>query len=291
MILSIAPSRYALPAVSAAVAGIFLPSGVQSHGYAWDPMSRNSYANEYGQGPSGGSDTLPIRTYNHPGLENGGDTYGACGTKIDDERKYTTPSDWVTPSGNTVPFRAQATYIEGQDIIIRSFLRANHRGHIEMYACADIQTPTVACFRANPLEFVEDLLHGAPKDNAYPHRAMLAPAWAQIPNDTLNMAVPPGEDGDLYIHKFKLPAGLYGDEVLLQWYWVTANGCRAIGYESYPWPSNTWHPTGSLSKVCETTYAECSREPGRSDCKDPQPSPKLVSRSKPSSIARTQLGA
>ncbi len=121
------------------------------------------------------SSTKPVRFYNHAGLENGGNTYGACGAKWQDERRFTTSSEWLTPSGDTVPFRAQATYTEGQEIVIRSFIRANHRGHIEMYACPNIDAPTDDCFRKNPLEFVEDLLHGAPKYPAYPLWAMLAP--------------------------------------------------------------------------------------------------------------------
>lgn len=254
-----------------AALGCLLPiSGVHAHGYAWDPMSRNSYAHEYGLGEWTGSNTQPLRTYNHAGLENGGDTFGACGSQISDARRYTRPQDWLTPSGEPVPFQAQATYAEGQEITIRSFLTANHRGHIEMYACPDVADPTDACFRSHPLDFVEDLLHGAPKDENYPLRAMIAPPDAVNADTTVDTTTPPGEGGDLYVHKFKLPRGLHGDEILLQWFWVTANKCRAEGYVDYPWPDASWHPSGNLDKVCETPYADCSREPGRTDCKDPQ---------------------
>ncbi len=105
--------------------------------------------------------------------------YVQGGARINKDRRWTLPSEWQTPSSDTVPFTSQATYTEGQEIVIRSFLRANHRGHIEMYGCADLQTPTDECFRNNPLEFVEDLLHGAPKDPNYKLRAMIAPPGEQ----------------------------------------------------------------------------------------------------------------
>ena len=103
------------------------------------------------------SDTLPIRTWNHRGLENGGDSFGACGSNMDYGRNYTKPSDWVTPNGSSVPFLAQATYTEGEEVVIRSWTTANHRGHIEMYGCGDYENPTDACFRQHPLVFVEDI--------------------------------------------------------------------------------------------------------------------------------------
>ena len=72
------------------------------------------------------------------------------------------------------------------------------------------------------------------------------------PNVNVSMTTPLEASGDLYVPKFKLPDGLHGDKILLRWYWVTANQCRAQGYVDYPWPDSTWHPVGSLSKACES---------------------------------------
>ena len=81
----------------------------------------------------------------------------------------------------------------------------------------------------------------------------------------------PYDNGELYVHQFKLPEGLEGD-VLLQWYWITANGCRAPGYENYYTTQTIYDkPSGSLSNTCVLPYADCSREPGYEDiCRDPQ---------------------
>ena len=144
------------------------------------------------------SNTLPIRTWNHRGLENGGDPFGACGSNMDYGRNYTKPSDWVTPNGSSVPFLAQATYTEGEEVVIRSWTTANHRGHIEMYGCGDYENPTDACFRQHPLVFVEDMLHGAPKDPAYPLRAMLAPPSGEFEVQCLH------HDINILIQKYTL---------------------------------------------------------------------------------------
>jgi len=37
-------------------------------------------------------------------------------------------------------------------------------------------------------------------------------------------------------HKYKLPDGLKGDLILLQWYYLTGNSCTAKGYDTYPFP-------------------------------------------------------
>merc|ERR1712176_352022 len=54
-----------------------------------------------------------------------------------------------------------------------------------------------------------------PKDENYPHRAML---WG---------------DGRNLSYKFKLPDNIVGEEVLLQWIYWTANNCNYDGYDEY----------------------------------------------------------
>lgn len=39
--------------------------------------------------------------------------------------------------------------------------------------------------------------------------------------------------------KFKLPEGIHGDTILLQWYYLTANSCKHEGYSEYNFP-NDW---------------------------------------------------
>ncbi|KAL3774466.1 hypothetical protein ACHAWO_007615 [Cyclotella atomus] len=37
-------------------------------------------------------------------------------------------------------------------------------------------------------------------------------------------------------HKYRLPAGLSGDLVLIQWHYVTGNSCKDVGDDTYNWP-------------------------------------------------------
>ena len=71
-------------------------------------------------------------------------------------------------------------------------------GHFEVKGCPLGRESSQECFDAYPLEFVEDLLYGMPKDPAYPGRAYLH-----------------GTESRLSM-QFKLPVGLVGEQVLLQ---------------------------------------------------------------------------
>ena len=65
----------------------------------------------------------------------------------------------------------------------------------------------------HPLEFVEDSLYGAPQDVNYPERGYVAP------------------DQQEFSMKYKLPLGLTGERVLLQWKYLTGNSCLHPGYD------------------------------------------------------------
>ena len=90
-----------------------------------------------------------------------------------------------------------------------------------MFVCAD-ENPTQECFEQHPLEFIEDLSRNAPKDPNYPYRGMYAP------------------DVQDFVHKFRLPLGVTGERVMMQWRYVTANSCLPPGYLEYPFPESDW---------------------------------------------------
>lgn len=105
-------------------------------------------------------------------------------------------------------------------------------GHFTYKACA-INAGEVAsqeCFDSNPLTFVEDVLYGSLPDPDNADRAYIPrsdAAFIQKDNGHYKFS-----------HRFRLPEGLSGDLVLLQWYYITANSCLADeGYLNYSFPA------------------------------------------------------
>ena len=74
-----------------------------------------------------------------------------------------------------MPWSSEGTFEEGGLIEIQTVLQTNHGGYVIVGVCANYENPTQACFDANKLEFVEDVLYGAPKDVNYPDRGYLVP--------------------------------------------------------------------------------------------------------------------
>ena len=77
-----------------------------------------------------------------------------------------------------MPLNIQATYKQGDTIDVEVVLTAHHMGYFQFKACPLAQhgdVPTQACFDSYKLEFVEDVLHGVPKDDNYPERAYIPP--------------------------------------------------------------------------------------------------------------------
>ena len=97
-----------------------------------------------------------------------------------------------------MPWISQAIYNPGDIIQVDSYLAAHHKGHFEVKGCPLGRESSQECFDAYPLEFVEDLLFGMPKDQAHPGRGYLH-----------------GTESRLSM-QFRLPAGLVGEQVLLQ---------------------------------------------------------------------------
>mmetsp|Transcript_51723 Transcript_51723/g.155239 ORF Transcript_51723/g.155239 Transcript_51723/m.155239 type:complete len:166 (-) Transcript_51723:6-503(-) len=130
-----------------------------------------------------------------------------------------------------MPTNIQATYRESEVIELKTVLTAHHQGHFEFKACSQPE-PTQACFDANPLTFERDLLYDAPIDLNYPGRVYVAPPNVE---GKVSGGNPPGM---IFRHEFKLPDGLHGDKVLLQWHYITGNSCEDTGYENNPWRSD-----------------------------------------------------
>jgi len=195
------------------------------HGYVSSPRSRQWVAEQDGR-YSGGASTLPKKEdCAHCANTKAAD--GFCG--IVKDRDYDHPKD---AAGNPLQPSAQAIYTEGQIIEVDVTFSTNHQGHYVLFGCPDFFNPTRSCFDQYPLEFMEDVSvetfgtsQNAPKDGNYPERGYVNPFDMKTRM------------------KFKLPPGLTGDLVLLQWHWVTGNSCRSVGYEDYSWPSG-WEPDG-----------------------------------------------
>jgi len=145
-----------------------------------------------------------------------------------------------------MPTKIQATYTQGQEIVLDIVLTAHHKGHFVFSGCpiSTGEVPTQDCFDQHKLTFVEDLLHDGNYDPNYPERAYLAPINSA--NYVPNMGAGSIDGGMEYSYKMRLPPNLYGDLVLIQWYYLTANSCYHDGYEEYNWPSGWRGGTSSL---------------------------------------------
>ena len=58
------------------------------------------------------------------------------------------------------------------------------------------------------------------------------------PNYPTRAYLPPADYHTAY--KYRLPADLAGDLVLIQWYYLTANSCSGPGYDQYAFPTPDW---------------------------------------------------
>jgi len=120
---------------------------------------------------------------------------------------------WNDINGDPMPWISQGVYDEGDEITVEAVLTTNHAGHMDMYLCPDGNDSTQECLWANPATLVRDELYGGPTDPTYPERAYFA------------------NDKSEFKFTYKLPEGLYGDNVLIQWRYITANSCFPPGYK------------------------------------------------------------
>lgn len=136
-------------------------------------------------------------------------------------------NDWLDSTGTSMPFMPQATYIEGDLITVSSWMDTHHNGHIELRYCdlnASGGSFTPDCFDGNYLTFVEDVgvydsagvlrstsdvnFQKMPADGNHPERGYLSAGQSVGSYNTFTMT-------------FQLPVGLVGDEILLQWKYIT----------------------------------------------------------------------
>ena len=192
-----------------------LPSQTAGHGHLLSPRSRNRYAYEVGRDDTTNSPGgIPPREYcSHClNMKLASETCGRGSAQ-----PYDAVTGWKDSRGDAMPWIGQASYVEGQEILVTSELTTNHAGHMELMACAldeaapDESQVAQGCFDAHPLTFVRDVCYGGPVDEVYPIR---------------------GYYSNNVVHHFiyRLPPGLTGSRVLLQWRYITANSCLPPGY-------------------------------------------------------------
>ena len=212
-----------------------LAPGADAHGYLLTPRSRNYRAHLDGKWSGGTAVTPAVET--EPQSLNIGGTEARCG--IVAGRNYDYPRNAL--NGNLVEV-AQECYEEGAIINIESVLTAHHMGHFEVKACpiTSGEVATQKCFDANPLKFISDDFYNAPADPLYPGRAYIPRSEYSTQKSSSNAY--------LFRHQFKLPEGLKGELVLIQWYYLTGNSCLPVGYTEYGWPEG-FNP-GSQLPAC-----------------------------------------
>jgi len=210
---------------------LYFSSEVNGHGYLKSPRSRNWVAKEDGRWSGGGATTPQVETCPHC-LNRNSNTCGKAGSNDYDYH--------TNALGGPMPKNIQALYNQGEEIDLESVLTAHHKGHFTYKACPiqGDELPTQACFDSNPLTFVRDNLYGAPPDPNYPDRAY-------IPLASHPRYVKDSAGSYFHSHRYRLPANLAGQFVLIQWHYITGNSCVAEGYNNYQFPPN-FHP-GNLS--------------------------------------------
>mmetsp|Transcript_23079 Transcript_23079/g.46713 ORF Transcript_23079/g.46713 Transcript_23079/m.46713 type:complete len:1317 (+) Transcript_23079:171-4121(+) len=230
-----------LSIVAIIILGFFLKN-ITSHGYLSSPRSRNLAAyEETVWWPQTENDPQPETC---PHCLNLGGSLARCGIS-QEQRNYDAPRNAL---GGRMPTNIQATYFQGQDVVLNVTLTAHHKGHFVFSACPIEygEVPSQSCFDKNKLVFVEDLLHGAVSDPNYPERAYIPPV--NDPNYVPNYGTTEGFMELSY--RMRLPPNLYGDLVLIQWYYLTANSCVHEGYQSYNWPTSWDQRIANSADIC-----------------------------------------
>lgn len=212
-----------------------------AHGFMLTPRTRNEFAAQEGVNgvPTAG---LPSKEYCSHCLNTNN---GVCGKSPNFDY-----DNYKDSEGNSMPWISQENVMEGQVITVKSYLDTHHNGHMELKACPNGNASTQSCFDlpGHELVFQEDVLYGMPADPSYPGRGYYAG----------------GQGGELKSHEmsFKLPDGIIGDKVMLQYKYITANSCSPPGYQEY------FNGANSQNKVIDSSFWT----PGLGICTPPYPS-------------------
>lgn len=161
---------------------------IDAHGGLVSPRSRNQVARE--QGSESSRQGVPAPEYCWQCLNRNSGVCGKAGSN-----DYDT---WIDTTGKPMPWSSETTYQAGQVIQVELELTANHWGHFEFRACPKGRQTTQSCLDQYPLEFIEDVSYGMPKDTSYPGRGYIT------------------GDKSKFVMKFRLPNNLSGSQVLLQ---------------------------------------------------------------------------
>ena len=218
-------------AVSAAFQSVTPSAG---HATLEIPKSRNFYASitrEEGDGGGG--------TWDKAGVDGKADAencphcldqnQGVCG--VTQQTKDGPPTrdydKWLDSKGNPMPWQSQKTYTAGDTIDVKIYMATNHQGHFQVRGCpvedGKSSSASEECFAKYPLTFVEDVSHSVPKDDNHPERAYI---FGGQQYNKVDME-----------YTFKLPDGLSGEKVLLQYFWYTGY-CKYTGYTEYQTEEN-----------------------------------------------------
>ena len=223
--MTMPPSRNYVALFSSYFLASLVP--VEGHGYMLEPPSRSYSAWQTGL-DYGAAAGVPPRDYCAWCINI---NEGVCGIT----QSGINYDDWLDSTGQPMPWQSQATYTAGDVITVSSILTAHHEGHLEVWGCPKGRASTQECFREHKLDFVDDVSFGMPQDPNYPRRGYFYGGWDY--SDTVMTM------------RFQLPQNLVGEEVLLQWWYFTANSCTPEGYAEYMarnnLPDSFWSPDTS----------------------------------------------
>lgn len=213
------------------ISALACAASVSGHGHVTAPMSRNYYAHVQGNGGnSDGDGGNPIYQSTPQGINRNN---GICGQ---DQTAPGLDYDlWLDTQGKHMPWISQATWQNGQDVSFDIHLTAHHRGHFIFRGCPLGNLSGQECLDYYPLEFKQDVYFGMPKDPNYPGRYYIK------------------DNQKDYRLVYKLPDDLVGEEVIIQWMYVTANSCNPDGYKQY-----FNGPGASVSSACNCGLSDCA---------------------------------
>lgn len=180
------------------------------HGYLKSPRSRNWVAAQDGVNSGGEQSAGKPAQESCPHCLNEKTSNNLCSQG----NAATLYDEWDDVNGDAMPWSSEGTYGEGDNITVEAFLSTNHAGHMDMFICPHGNDSTQDCLWNNPLTMISDDLYNGPTDSTYPERAYFA------------------NDQSEFKYTYKLPEGVCGEKVLVQWRYITANSCFPPGYKN-----------------------------------------------------------